>query len=148
MAQKPTEAEATEALLKLASKTVDDQLGREQKYPELSDFFNSDFSANYVAPDPRQQILRRKRAISLPDTLFEQYNCKTLSISTRAFALRVGSTHTWKAKDPTPFFPLLFSLFLSKPVLECRCFMGLFPEIGRVWITIDHRLFLWNYSDG
>ncbi|KAI7830540.1 Non-repetitive/WGA-negative nucleoporin C-terminal-domain-containing protein [Gamsiella multidivaricata] len=107
MAQRPIDAEATEALLKLASKTVDDQLGREQKYPELSDFFNTDFSAIYVAPDSRQQILRRKRAISLPDTLFEQYN-----------------------------------------LLECRCFMGLFPEIGRVWITIDHRLFLWNYADG
>ncbi|KAF9152095.1 hypothetical protein BG015_005786 [Linnemannia schmuckeri] len=108
MAQRPMDADATEALLKLASKTVDDQLGREQKYPELIDFFNTDYSATYVAPaDPRQQILRRKRAISLPDTLFEQYN-----------------------------------------LLECRCFMGLFPEIGRVWITIDHRLFLWNYADG
>ncbi|KAF9907927.1 hypothetical protein EC991_010366 [Linnemannia zychae] len=107
MAQRPIDAEATEALLKLASKTVDDQLGREQKYPELIDFFNTDYSAAYVAPNPRQQVLRRKRAISLPDTLFEQYN-----------------------------------------LLECRCFMGLFPEIGRVWITIDHRLFLWNYADG
>ncbi|KAG0257515.1 hypothetical protein BG011_003926 [Mortierella polycephala] len=107
MAQRPTDADATEALLKLAAKTVDDQLSREQKYPELSDFFNTDVSASYVAPDARQQILRRKRAISLPDTLFEQYN-----------------------------------------LLECRCFMGLFPEIERVWITIDHRLFLWNYADG
>lgn len=26
--------------------------------------------------------------------------------------------------------------------------MGLFPEINRAWITIDNRLFLWNYSDG
>lgn len=73
------DADATEALLKLASKTVDDQLGREQKYPELIDFFNTDYSATYVAPaDPHQQILRRKRAISLPDTLFEQYNCTPL----------------------------------------------------------------------
>ncbi|KAG0242522.1 Non-repetitive/WGA-negative nucleoporin C-terminal-domain-containing protein [Mortierella sp. GBAus27b] len=107
MTQRPMDVDATEALLKLASKTVDDQLGREQKYPELSDFFNTDFSASYAASDPRQQIFRRKRAISLPDTLFEQYN-----------------------------------------LLECRCFMGMFPDIGRVWITIDHRLFLWNYTDG
>ncbi|KAG0200792.1 hypothetical protein BGX28_006227 [Mortierella sp. GBA30] len=107
MTQRPMDVDATEALLKLASKTVDDQLGRELKYPELSDFFNTDYSASYVAPDSRHQILRRKRAISLPDTLFEKYN-----------------------------------------LLECRCFMGLFPEIGRVWITIDHRLFLWNYADG
>ena len=26
--------------------------------------------------------------------------------------------------------------------------MGLFPEIGRAWLTIDNRLFLWNYEDG
>ncbi|KAJ2475331.1 hypothetical protein EV174_005316, partial [Coemansia sp. RSA 2320] len=25
--------------------------------------------------------------------------------------------------------------------------MGLFPEIKRAWITVDHRLFLWNYED-
>jgi nuclear pore complex protein Nup155 len=78
MTQRPADADATEALLKLASKTVDDQLGREQKYPELSDFFNIDFSASYAASDPRQQILRRKRAISLPDKLFEQYNCESM----------------------------------------------------------------------
>lgn len=33
-------------------------------------------------------------------------------------------------------------------VLECRCYMGLFPEIERAWITVDHRLFLWDYQDG
>ncbi|KAF8632618.1 hypothetical protein AX15_001820 [Amanita polypyramis BW_CC] len=26
--------------------------------------------------------------------------------------------------------------------------MGLIPEIERVWISIDHRLFLWDYVDG
>ncbi|KAF8647929.1 hypothetical protein AX16_006461 [Volvariella volvacea WC 439] len=26
--------------------------------------------------------------------------------------------------------------------------MGLMPDIGRVWITIDHKLFLWNYVEG
>ena len=25
--------------------------------------------------------------------------------------------------------------------------MGLFPEIGHVWMTVDNRLFLWNYED-
>ncbi|KAG0342823.1 hypothetical protein BG004_005583 [Podila humilis] len=103
MAQRPE----VDDELRQAAKTVDEQLAREQKYPELGDFFNTEFSSAYVAPDPRQQILRRKRAISLPDNLFEQYN-----------------------------------------LIQCRCFMGLFPEINRVWITIDHRLFLWNYSDG
>lgn len=26
--------------------------------------------------------------------------------------------------------------------------MGLLPEIDRVWIAIDHNLFLWDYIDG
>ncbi|CAK9002340.1 Nuclear pore complex protein Nup155 (155 kDa nucleoporin) (Nucleoporin Nup155) [Durusdinium trenchii] len=29
--------------------------------------------------------------------------------------------------------------------IECETFMGIFPEINRAWITIDNRLFLWNY---
>ncbi|KAJ2772288.1 hypothetical protein IWQ57_001829, partial [Coemansia nantahalensis] len=39
------------------------------------------------------------------------------------------------------------ALFEQYDLLECRCFMGLFPEIQRAWITVDHRLFLWNYED-
>jgi len=26
--------------------------------------------------------------------------------------------------------------------------MGLIPEIERVWISIDHKLFLWDYVEG
>jgi len=54
-----------------------------------------------------RQIIYKKRTITLPDALFEQYDS-----------------------------------------LQCKCFMGLFPEINRAWITIDHRLFLWNFEDG
>ncbi|KAI8992567.1 Nup133 N terminal like-domain-containing protein [Pilobolus umbonatus] len=32
--------------------------------------------------------------------------------------------------------------------LEVRTFMGLFPEINRAWMSIDNRLFIWNYKDG
>ncbi|KAJ3145532.1 hypothetical protein HDU89_007029 [Geranomyces variabilis] len=31
--------------------------------------------------------------------------------------------------------------------VQCKAFMGLFPEINRVWITMDSRLYLWNYDD-
>ena len=24
---------------------------------------------------------------------------------------------------------------------------GIFADISRVWITVDHRIYLWNYSD-
>jgi nuclear pore complex protein Nup155 len=39
-------------------------------------------------------------------------------------------------------------LFEQYDMLECKCFMGLFSEINRAWLTIDNRLFLWNYEDG
>lgn len=26
--------------------------------------------------------------------------------------------------------------------------MGLMPELDRVWISIDHNLFLWDYVEG
>jgi nuclear pore complex protein Nup155 len=31
---------------------------------------------------------------------------------------------------------------------ECRCFMGLFAQIGRAWMTVDNRLFLWDFATG
>jgi nuclear pore complex protein Nup155 len=31
---------------------------------------------------------------------------------------------------------------------ESKCFMGLFPTIDRLWLSIDHRLFLWDYKTG
>ncbi|KAK9481221.1 Nup133 N terminal like-domain-containing protein [Lipomyces japonicus] len=31
---------------------------------------------------------------------------------------------------------------------ECYTRMGLFPQIKRAWITVDNRLYFWNYSNG
>ncbi|ORY76962.1 putative nucleoporin [Protomyces lactucae-debilis] len=31
---------------------------------------------------------------------------------------------------------------------ECYTQMGLFGDIQRAWITVDNRLYLWNYADG
>ncbi|KAJ3158662.1 hypothetical protein HDU86_002627 [Geranomyces michiganensis] len=31
--------------------------------------------------------------------------------------------------------------------VQCKAFMGLFSEINRVWITMDSRLYLWNFDD-
>ncbi|XP_077981190.1 nuclear pore complex protein Nup155-like [Glandiceps talaboti] len=32
--------------------------------------------------------------------------------------------------------------------MQCNCMMGIFPEIGRAWLTIDSDIFVWNYEDG
>ncbi|ORY42767.1 nucleoporin-domain-containing protein [Rhizoclosmatium globosum] len=42
--------------------------------------------------------------------------------------------------------PLPDQLYREYDFLQCRCFLGLFPEIHRAWITIDHQLFLWNFD--
>ncbi|KAJ2829710.1 hypothetical protein GGI24_002080, partial [Coemansia furcata] len=53
----------------------------------------------------------------------------------------------WQVAAKQRLIPLPDPLFEQYDLLECRCFMGLFPEIKRAWITVNHRLFLWNYED-
>ncbi|KFB48176.1 AGAP007999-PA-like protein [Anopheles sinensis] len=31
--------------------------------------------------------------------------------------------------------------------IKCHCTMGLFPEIGRAWLTIDTDLYIWTYEN-
>ncbi|EDW63290.1 nuclear pore complex protein Nup154 [Drosophila virilis] len=30
--------------------------------------------------------------------------------------------------------------------IKCHCIMGLFPEIGRAWLTIDSDIYIWTYE--
>ncbi|XP_046996559.1 nuclear pore complex protein Nup155 [Schistocerca americana] len=32
--------------------------------------------------------------------------------------------------------------------MQCNCMMGLFPEIGRAWLTIDSDIYVWTYEHG
>ncbi|KAJ6646130.1 Nuclear pore complex protein [Pseudolycoriella hygida] len=32
--------------------------------------------------------------------------------------------------------------------INCHCVMGLFPEIGRAWLTIDSDIYIWTYEHG
>ncbi|KDQ63476.1 hypothetical protein JAAARDRAFT_695291 [Jaapia argillacea MUCL 33604] len=40
------------------------------------------------------------------------------------------------------------SLFQYYDSTQLTSHMGLMPEVERVWISIDHKLFLWNYLEG
>lgn len=31
--------------------------------------------------------------------------------------------------------------------IKCNCRMGLFPEIGRAWLTIDSDIYIWTYEN-
>lgn len=48
-------------------------------------------------------------------------------------------------KSPPP--ALSPSLDLPAEV-QLQQLQGLFPEIGRAWLTIDSKLYLWNFEDG
>ncbi|KAL9646182.1 hypothetical protein ABK040_008055 [Willaertia magna] len=39
-------------------------------------------------------------------------------------------------------------LFEQYNKLEYKCFMGIFSEIHRAWVTIDNKFFMWSYLDG
>ncbi|KAJ8324908.1 hypothetical protein O5D80_006438 [Batrachochytrium dendrobatidis] len=45
------------------------------------------------------------------------------------------------------FLSLPDYIFQQYDTIQSRSFMGIFPEINRVWISIDNRLYLWNYDD-
>ncbi|KAJ3021614.1 hypothetical protein HKX48_008183 [Thoreauomyces humboldtii] len=44
------------------------------------------------------------------------------------------------------FIPLPDYVYEQYNSVQCKAFMGLFPEIERVWITMDSRLYLWNFQ--
>ncbi|GJN92310.1 hypothetical protein Rhopal_005340-T1 [Rhodotorula paludigena] len=39
-------------------------------------------------------------------------------------------------------------LFEEHDLTQSRCSMGLLPEIERAYVTVDHRLLLWDWADG
>ncbi|KAL6064256.1 Nucleoporin 155 [Balamuthia mandrillaris] len=100
----PFDGKILEAL-RAAAKEIDQNLDRDDNFPELWDLFTSGATADYTL-SVRPQFYRKKIVV-LPEVLLEQYSR-----------------------------------------LECKCFMGIFPQINRAWITIDNQLFLWNYDDG
>ncbi|KAG2215060.1 hypothetical protein INT45_006297, partial [Circinella minor] len=62
------------------------------------------------------------------------------------YAKRVSQHEYDFVKENTTIIPSVLSDLIDQ--LQCRCFMGILPEIKRAWVTIDHRLCMWNYTDG
>ncbi|CED85089.1 Nuclear pore complex, Nup155 component (D Nup154, sc Nup157/Nup170) [Phaffia rhodozyma] len=44
-------------------------------------------------------------------------------------------------------FSIPDGLFAEYEALTHKCFMGIFPEIDRAWMTIDNKLFLWDFGE-
>jgi len=114
----PSHIKKRVSALQEASKLIDTNITKDSQFPELWDFFNSGASADYIYD------VKSKKGLSLPKALLDQYEGR-----------------------PTKSLPLPKVLLEQYEGVECTCFMGIFPEINRVWITIDNQLFLWNYED-
>ncbi|KAG5438918.1 hypothetical protein PCANB_002248 [Pneumocystis canis] len=54
----------------------------------------------------------------------------------------------WKPFSRISVMNIPDAIFEQYNRTECYTQMGLFPEIQRAWITVDNRLYLWNYLSG
>lgn len=65
-----------------------------------------------------------------------------------------SSEYTWQTSPAwKPFFRsevvnIPDAIFEQYNSTECFTQMGLFGDIQRAWITVDNRLYLWNYANG
>ncbi|KAK9237030.1 Nup133 N terminal like-domain-containing protein [Lipomyces kononenkoae] len=66
------------------------------------------------------------------------------------------SDYQYGPADPGAFAPFLRTRISKIPDIifeqynktECYTKMGLFPQLQRAWITVDNRLYFWNYLSG
>ncbi|KAI9496976.1 Non-repetitive/WGA-negative nucleoporin C-terminal-domain-containing protein [Zychaea mexicana] len=66
--------------------------------------------------------------------------------TSESYAKRLSPHEHDFIKENTSVIPPDLSELIDQ--IQCRCFMGVLPEIKRAWVTIDHRLYMWNYTDG
>ncbi|BGP18726.1 hypothetical protein JCM10213_009205 [Rhodosporidiobolus nylandii] len=57
-------------------------------------------------------------------------------------------TSAWAPCTKTRTVLLPDRLFEEHDLTQSRCTMGLLPAIERSWVTVDHRLLLWDWADG
>ncbi|KAI9322646.1 Nup133 N terminal like-domain-containing protein [Dichotomocladium elegans] len=104
-----------------AGTTIEKQIQCDRKYPDLADVLLGKSQPNtHTDHSPRHTL---EEYVKRP-TAIEQdfYKKETIDIPQ--------------------------SLVDSLDLLQCRTFMGIFPEISCAWMTVDNRLFLWNYTTG
>lgn len=58
------------------------------------------------------------------------------------------SLHSLTQLTTAKRIPLPSELVEQFGLMQSNCQMGLFPEIGRAWLTIDSNIFLWSFHDG
>ena len=118
------------AQIEATARQVEAQIQKDNNFPDLKDLLGSQSHVSAVestVPPPHESprpILQKIDVIPLPTSLNALYSKSMPS-----------------------------HLSLTQPAnhciaLEYKTFMGVFPEINRVWMTIDNNLYLWDYEDG
>eukprot|EP00966_Prymnesium_polylepis_P079457 1841571-Prymnesium_polylepis.1 len=72
---------------------------------------------------------------------------RALSLHARGGRIRLPPERPPTRSPPSPHRRPSPAIQAATDHLEYHCFMGLFPAIQRAWMTIDHILFLWDYTD-
>ncbi|SCV71463.1 BQ2448_3051 [Microbotryum intermedium] len=115
-----------------AAKLIDDRLLRDEQWIPVGDRLGFGASYDYVPPPhPAWAPFVKRRTVALPDRLFDEYTCASVS----------------NDLGVQPALPLIHP-FPYPPTATAHCTMGLSTEIERAWVTIDHRLLLWDWADG
>ncbi|XP_054719689.1 nuclear pore complex protein Nup155-like [Uloborus diversus] len=58
------------------------------------------------------------------------------------------SLHNLTQLSTVKRIPLPPELVEQFSLMQSNCQMGLFPDIGRAWLTIDSNIFIWSFHDG
>lgn len=101
----------------------------------------------------RMDLMRLREAATCVDEALHVYRTSTTAWETASSYYRPSDStrpHSYDLSDPgirhvsRQLLPSTFtSHFLN---VQFKSFMGLFPQINRVWLTVDSNLFLWAYT--
>ncbi|KAG4305935.1 hypothetical protein PORY_000845 [Pneumocystis oryctolagi] len=110
----------------------------------------NDKSQHHSFTDPLFESLHRaSKAINMCITKDENYP-EIGDILTQGYSsdYNLPLHFFWKPFSRISVMNIPDAIFEQYNKTECYTQMGLFPEIQRAWITVDNRLYLWNYLNG
>ncbi|KAI5811602.1 Non-repetitive/WGA-negative nucleoporin C-terminal-domain-containing protein [Peziza echinospora] len=68
--------------------------------------------------------------------------------TTQSLPCQIEMSAAWVPFKKTNSYHIPDSAFTQYNNMQCHTIMGLFTEIGTVWMTVDNRLYMWDYATG
>eukprot|EP01038_Epipyxis_sp_PR26KG_P007824 gene7824-10628_t len=101
-----------------------------------------DFQALEKASDTLQEKLRLDESSF---DLYDQFQYRTDIPGSHKYFVEPYKQSFGSLIEHSNFIALPSRILEEYNKIECASFMGIIPEINRVWITVDNKLYLWNY---